>query len=125
MSMSVDRLLAVMFPVASLTWRSAKKATCVCALVWLLAFAGTLYAYLFSILSCLYFFLPLVVTLVNYSTIIYVLTTKNNHLKTSSDKRSRAVIMAVSVLMEFVVCFAPTNGILFTTVVRLATRRQQ
>ncbi|KAL1276771.1 hypothetical protein QQF64_036394 [Cirrhinus molitorella] len=101
MSMSVDRLLAVMFPVASLTWRSAKKATCVCALVWLLAFA------------------------VNYSTIIYVLTTKNNHLKTSSDKRSRAVIMAVSVLMEFVVCFAPTNGILFTTVVRLATRRQQ
>ncbi|KAL1259977.1 hypothetical protein QQF64_007804 [Cirrhinus molitorella] len=119
---------------------SAKKATCVCALVWLLAFAGTvpllfitqtfkikdvgitchdvlyhtqLYAYLFSILSCLYFFLPLVVTLVSYSTIIHVLTTKNDNLETSYlKKRRRAVIMAVSVLMEFVVCFAPTNGIL-------------
>ncbi|XP_050948645.1 proteinase-activated receptor 1-like [Labeo rohita] len=149
MSMSVDRLLAVVFPVASLTWRSARKATCVCVLAWLLAFAGTvpllsiaqtfnikdvgvtchdilhhtqMYAYLFSILSCLYFFLPLVVTLVSYSTIIYVLTTKNDHLATSSsDKRRRAVIMAIAVLMEFVVCFAPTNGILLYHCVRLAT----
>ncbi|KAL1260053.1 hypothetical protein QQF64_026126 [Cirrhinus molitorella] len=138
-----------MFSLASLTWRSAKKATCVCALVWLLAFAGTvpllfitqtfkikdvgitchdvlyhtqLYAYLFSILSCLYFFLPLVVTLVSYSTIIHVLTTKNDNLETSYlKKRRRAVIMAVSVLMEFVVCFAPTNGILLYHCVRLAT----
>uniref|UniRef100_A0A673HI20 G-protein coupled receptors family 1 profile domain-containing protein n=1 Tax=Sinocyclocheilus rhinocerous TaxID=307959 RepID=A0A673HI20_9TELE len=88
MCMSVDRLLAVAFPVASLTWRSTRKATCVCVLVWLLAIAGTVplllvrqtvktenvgvtchdvlrknyttvmyYVYLFSILSCLYFFL--------------------------------------------------------------------
>ncbi|XP_073680145.1 proteinase-activated receptor 1-like [Garra rufa] len=149
MSMSVDRLLAVVFPIASLTWRSTRKATYICTLVWLLAFAGTvpllsiqqtfkikdvgvtchdvlhhtqLYAYLFSILSCLYFFLPLVVTLVSYSTIIYVLTTKNDHLKTTySDKRRRAVIMTVAVLMEFVMCFAPTNGILLYHCVRLAT----
>ncbi|KAL0163226.1 hypothetical protein M9458_042622 [Cirrhinus mrigala] len=150
MSMSVDKLLAVAFPITSLTWRSKRKATCVCVLVWLLALAGTvpllfitqtfnikdvgvtchdvlyqtqLYAYLFSILSCLYFFLPLVVTLVSYSTMIHVLTTKNNHLKTSSsDKRRRAVIMTVAVLMEFVMCFAPTNGILLYHCVRLATR---
>ncbi|XP_073680143.1 proteinase-activated receptor 1-like [Garra rufa] len=149
MSMSVDRLLAVVFPIASLTWRSTRKATYICALVWLLAFAGTvpllsiqqtfkikdvgitchdilhhtqLYAYLFSILSCLYFFLPLVVTLVSYSAIIYVLTTKNDHLKTTySDKRRRAVIMTVAVLVEFVMCFAPTNGILLYHCVRLAT----
>ncbi|KAL1279450.1 hypothetical protein QQF64_026123 [Cirrhinus molitorella] len=77
-----------------------------------------LYAYLFFILSCLYFFLPLVVTLVSYSVIIYVLTTKNDHLKTTySDKRRRAVIMTVAVLMEFVVCFAPTNVILFVPLV--------
>ncbi|KAK2872384.1 hypothetical protein Q8A67_022281 [Cirrhinus molitorella] len=149
MSMSVDRLLGVAFPITSLTWRSTKKATLICTLVWLLAFAGTvpllsiqqtfniedvgvtchdvlhhiqLYAYLFFILSCLYFFLPLVVTLVSYSVIIYVLTTKNDHLKTTySDKRRRAVIMTVAVLMEFVVCFAPTNGILLYHCVRLAT----
>ncbi|KAL0163224.1 hypothetical protein M9458_042620, partial [Cirrhinus mrigala] len=149
MSMSVDKLLAVAFPIASLTWRSTRKATCICALVWLLAVAGTapllfikqtfnikdvgvtchdvlydkrLYVYLFSILSCLYFFLPLVVTLVSYSTMIYALTLKNDNLKTSSsNKRRRAVIMTVAVLMEFVMCFAPTNGILLYHCVRLAT----
>ncbi|CAM4665643.1 unnamed protein product [Leuciscus chuanchicus] len=150
MCMSVDRLLAVALPIASLTWRSARNATCVCVLVWLLALAGTVpllsmtqtveirdvgvtchdvlyqtqnYVYLFSILSCLYFFLPLVVTLVSYFTIIYVLSVKSESLATSSSSghRRRAVIMAITVLMEFVVCFAPTNGILLYHCVRLAT----
>ncbi|XP_048021440.1 proteinase-activated receptor 1-like [Megalobrama amblycephala] len=152
MCMSVDRLLAVALPVTSLTWRSARKATCGCVLVWLLALAGTVpllsmrqtanikdvgvtchdvlhhndptvlnYVYLFSILSCLYFFLPLVVTLVSYFTIIYVLSVKSNRLATSSsDNRRRAVIMAIAVLIEFVVCFAPTNGILLYHCVHLA-----
>uniref|UniRef100_A0A673HGZ0 Proteinase-activated receptor 1 n=1 Tax=Sinocyclocheilus rhinocerous TaxID=307959 RepID=A0A673HGZ0_9TELE len=150
MCMSVDRLLAVAFPIASLTWRSTRKATYICMLVWLLAIAGTvsllfitqtstienvgvtchdvlyhtqLYVNLFSILSCLYFFLPLGVTLVSYSTIIYVLRVKSIRLATSStDKRRRAVIMAIAVLMEFVMCFAPTNGILLYHCVHLATR---
>ncbi|XP_026051106.1 proteinase-activated receptor 1-like [Carassius auratus] len=156
MCMSVDRLLAVVYPVASLTWRSTRKATCVCVLVWLLALAGTVplllvrqtfkindvgitchdvlrqndptvvfYVYLFSILSCLYFFLPLIVTFVSYSTLIYALSAKAGLLTTSSsssDNRRRAVIMAIAVLIEFVVCFAPTNGILLYHCVRLATR---
>uniref|UniRef100_A0A9J8AJY1 Proteinase-activated receptor 1 n=2 Tax=Cyprinus carpio TaxID=7962 RepID=A0A9J8AJY1_CYPCA len=152
MCMSVDRLLAVVFPIASLTWRSTRKATCVCVLVWLLALAGTVpllsitqtfkindvgitchdvlrgndptvvfYVYLFSILSCLYFFLPLVITFVSYSTLIYALSAKSDRLSTSSlDNRRRAVIMAVAVLFEFVVCFAPTNGILLYHYVNLA-----
>ncbi len=150
MCMSVDRLLAVVFPIASLTWRSARKATCVCTLVWLLALAGTVplllmrqtlntedvgvtchdvlyhtqvYVYLFSILSCLYFFLPLVVTSVSYSTIIYVLSVKSDHLTTSSSSsgsRRRAVIMTIAVLTEFLTCFAPTNVILLYHCVHLA-----
>ncbi|XP_050948647.1 proteinase-activated receptor 1-like [Labeo rohita] len=151
MCMSVDRLLAVVFPVPSLTWRSARKATFICTLVWLLALAGTVplllmsqtvnvknvgvtchdvlhqndpavlyYVYLFSILSCLYFFLPLVVTIVSYFAIIYAL--KSDRLATSSsNNRRRAVIMAIAVLIEFVVCFAPTNGILLYHCVHLAT----
>ncbi|XP_073791881.1 proteinase-activated receptor 1-like isoform X2 [Danio rerio] len=149
MCMSVDRLLAVVFPVASLTWRNARKASFICALVWLLALAGTvpllcitqtfrikdvgvtchnvlyntqLYAYLLSSLSCLYFFLPLVVVLVSYSRIIYVLNAKSDHLAaSSSSNKRRAVIMTVFVLIEFVVCFAPTNVILLHHCVRLAT----
>ncbi|XP_058613453.1 proteinase-activated receptor 1-like [Onychostoma macrolepis] len=151
MCMSVDRLLAVVFPIASLTWRSARKATLICTLAWLLALAGTVplllvrqtvktenvgitchdvllqndptvlyYVYLFSILSCLCFFLPLVVTFVSYSTLIYALSAKSDRLTSSSINRRRAVIMAVAVLIEFVVCFAPTNGILLYHCVHLA-----
>uniref|UniRef100_A0A8C2CRA7 Coagulation factor II thrombin receptor n=1 Tax=Cyprinus carpio TaxID=7962 RepID=A0A8C2CRA7_CYPCA len=137
MCMSVDRLLAVVFPIASLTWRSTRKATCVLPLLSIkqtfkikdvgitchdVLYHTQVYAYLFSILSCLYYFLPLVITLVSYSTIIYVLTTKNDHLTTSySDKRRRAVIMVIAMLMEFLMCFAPTNGILLYHCVHLAT----
>ncbi|KAL0163229.1 hypothetical protein M9458_042625 [Cirrhinus mrigala] len=118
MCMSVDRLLAVAFPIASLTWRSARKATCVCVLIGLLAFAGIvpllsmrqtfktknvgvtcfdiiaepsieLYLLVFSIFLCILFFLPLVVILVSYSIIIYVLCAKLDHSTTSSSSDSR------------------------------------
>ncbi|KAK9955064.1 hypothetical protein ABG768_014970 [Culter alburnus] len=155
MCISVDRLLAVVFPVASLTWRSPRKATCVCVLVWLLALAGMVptllvkqtanvksvgvtcfdvlqrhdfslqfYLYFFTIIPCIYFFLPLVVILVSYSIIIYVLCVKPTHLTTSSSsphKERRAVIMATAVLIEFVMCFAPSNGILLYRCVHLNT----
>ncbi|KAF4098841.1 hypothetical protein G5714_020871 [Onychostoma macrolepis] len=158
MCMSVDRLLAVVFPITSLTWRSTRKATLICTLAWLLALTGTvplfsmkqtfkikdvgvtchdalihadptdqqyMYQYQFSILSCVYYFVPLIITLVSYSTIIYVLHVKSNLLATtsssSSANRRRAVIMAIAVLTEFVVCFAPTNGILLYHCFLLAT----
>ncbi|XP_048050666.1 proteinase-activated receptor 1-like isoform X3 [Megalobrama amblycephala] len=152
MCISVDRLLAVALPITSLTWRSTRKAMCVCVLVWLLALAGTVplllmrqtdnikdvgitchdalrhydptmlyYVHLFSILSCLYYFLPLVVTLVSYFTIIYVLSAKSELSSSPSGVRRKAVIMATAVLIEFVVCFAPTNGILLYHCVHLAT----
>ncbi|XP_059398554.1 proteinase-activated receptor 1-like isoform X1 [Carassius carassius] len=155
MCMSVDRLLAVVFPITSLTWRSTRKATYICVLVWLLAIVGTVplllvrqtvkienvgitchdvlsqnyptvmyYVYLFFILSCLYFFVPLIITLVSYSTIIYALRVKSDLLATSpssSGSRRRAVIMAIAVLTEFVLCFAPTNGFLWYHCYLLAT----
>ncbi|XP_065100343.1 proteinase-activated receptor 1-like isoform X2 [Paramisgurnus dabryanus] len=151
MCISVDRLLAVVFPIVSLTWRTTRNSAYVCVLVWLLSIAGTvpilsitqtfnikdlgvtchdvlyhikLYYYLFSILSCLYFFLPLVITLACYFTIIYKLSAKTRHLATSSstsDIRRRAVIMAIAVLTEFVVCFAASNAILLYHCVRLGT----
>ncbi|XP_050948648.1 proteinase-activated receptor 1-like [Labeo rohita] len=153
MCMSVDRLLAVVFPVAFLTWRTTRKATFICTLVWLLALAGTvpllsmrqtfrfqnlgvtcfdlfdentsetLYLSVFLILPCIFYFLPLVVILVSYSTIIYVLCAKRDHSVTSSsssDNRRRAAIMVTAVLTEFVVCFAPSNGILLYHCVHLA-----
>ncbi|KAL1251112.1 hypothetical protein QQF64_018908 [Cirrhinus molitorella] len=65
MSMSVDRLQLWCLPVPSSdTGRSARKATCdVGVTCHDVLYHTQLYSYLFSILSCLYFFLPLVVTL--------------------------------------------------------------
>ncbi|XP_073727584.1 proteinase-activated receptor 1-like [Misgurnus anguillicaudatus] len=151
MCISVDRLVAVVFPITSLTWRTTRSSAYICVLVWLLSIAGTvpilsitqtfnikdlgitchdvlyhikLYYYLFSILSCLYFFLPLVITLACYFTIIYELSAQTRRLATSSstsDNKKRAVIMAISVLIEFVVCFAASNAILLYHCVRLGT----
>uniref|UniRef100_A0A8C2PVQ2 G-protein coupled receptors family 1 profile domain-containing protein n=1 Tax=Cyprinus carpio TaxID=7962 RepID=A0A8C2PVQ2_CYPCA len=100
MCMSVDRLLAVVFPIASLTWRKARKNVCVtCHEV---LYHTQLCMNLFSILSCF--------TLVSYSTIIYVLCVKSDCLATSyTNKRSRAVIMAIAVLMEFVMSTRGSN----------------
>ncbi len=139
MCMSVDRLLGVAFPIASLTWRSARKTTCVCVVVWLLTLAGMvplltmkqttkfqggiscfdiladpsgrLYVFVFIVFLFIYFVLPLVVILVSYSIIIYVLCAKRDH-SSSSGNRRRAAIMAIAVLTEFLVCFAPSNGLL-------------
>ncbi|XP_055036752.2 proteinase-activated receptor 1-like [Misgurnus anguillicaudatus] len=154
MCMSVDRLLAVVFPVTSLTWRTTRNSAYVCALVWMLALTGTVplitqtlnikdlgitchdalryddpadqtYMNLFSILSCLYFFLPLFITLVCYSSIIYALSVKSGRLATSSssssNQRRRAVIMTIATMIEFVVCFAATNAILLYHCVVLGT----
>ncbi|XP_026057585.1 proteinase-activated receptor 1-like [Carassius auratus] len=140
MCMSVDRLLVVVFPIASLTWRSARKATCVCVVIWLLTLVGIvpllvlnqtttyqnritcfdifadssvrLYFYVFLVLLCISFVLPLVVILVSYSIIIYVLCSKHDHSSSSSDNRKRSAIMASAVVTEFVVCFAPSNVLL-------------
>uniref|UniRef100_A0A8C2IY55 Coagulation factor II thrombin receptor n=1 Tax=Cyprinus carpio TaxID=7962 RepID=A0A8C2IY55_CYPCA len=126
MCMSVDRLLAVVFPIASLTWRmplllvrqtvKTENVGVTCHNVLRKIYTTVMYyVYLFSILSCLYFFLPLVITFVSYVSIIYALNVKSDRLATSSsssDSRRRAVIIAVAVLTEFVLCFAPTNGIL-------------
>ncbi|XP_073727581.1 proteinase-activated receptor 1 [Misgurnus anguillicaudatus] len=154
MCMSVDRLVAVVFPIASLTWRNSRNSAYICALVWLMAIAGTVpilsitqtfkienlgitcheallhedhaeqtYMYLFSILSCVYFFLPLVITLACYSRIIYVLRVKCGQLasSSSSDKLRRAVIMTIATMIEFVVCFTPANAILLYHCVVLVT----
>nr|XP_055036752.1 proteinase-activated receptor 1-like [Misgurnus anguillicaudatus] len=156
MCMSVDRLLAVVFPIVSLTWRTTRNSAYICALVWMLALIGTVplllitqtlnikdlgmtchdalryddpadqtYMNLFSILSCLYFFLPLVITLVCYSSIIYALSVKSGRLATSSssssNQRRRAIIMTIATMIEFVVCFAASNAILLYHCVVLIT----
>ncbi|XP_062273188.1 proteinase-activated receptor 1 [Scomber scombrus] len=145
---SIDRFLAVVYPMNSLTWRSPQTATAVCASMWLLALGGvspllisgqtihltdlgittchdvqdadkliTYYIYFFPIYSSVFFFIPLCFTVVCYARIIRALGAANVE---NRSRKTRAVVMAVIVLVVFVVCFTPTNIILMAHYVQLS-----
>ncbi|XP_074525646.1 proteinase-activated receptor 1 [Halichoeres trimaculatus] len=145
---SVDRFLAVVYPMNSLTWRSQQTASVVCAAMWILALGGVsplltsgqtmhlsdlnittchdvqdvkqlqaYYLYFFPIYSSIFFFIPLVFTVVCYARIIQALLAANVE---NRSKKTRAVVMAVVVLVVFVVCFTPTNIILMVHYVQLS-----
>ncbi|XP_036384692.1 proteinase-activated receptor 1-like [Megalops cyprinoides] len=142
MCISVDRFLAVVYPIDSLKWRNQQKALVVCSVTWLLAVAGVMpillseqvayirdldittchdvldinklqgyYLYFFPIFSCLFFFLPLIITTFCYVRIIKALR-NSKKFKVKNSKKTRAVFMAIVVLAVFITCFAPTNVIL-------------
>lgn len=108
MCISVDRFLAVVFPMYSLTWRSPGTAWAACIAMWLLALGGALpllisgqtnrladlgittchdvqdedslrdyYLYFFPVYSAVFFFVPLVGTVLCYARIIHVLAVTN------------------------------------------------
>ncbi|XP_022063889.2 proteinase-activated receptor 1-like [Acanthochromis polyacanthus] len=137
---SVDRLLAVVYPINSLAWRRPRNTIIACVAMWMLSFAGsvplvlsnqTVYlrelnittchdiqsfesiAWLkiyFATICCALFFLPLVITVVSYTQVIWSLSRVS--VPGSSRRRTRAVVMALTVLVLFVLCFMPTNCLL-------------
>lgn len=148
MCISIDRFLAVVYPLNSLTWRSPQTASAVCVAVWLLAIGGVspllisgqtiylsdldittchdvqdeetlqaYYLYFFPIYSSAFFFIPLIFTVACYVRIIQTLAEVNVE---NRSRKTRAVVMAVVVLVVFVVCFTPTNIILMVHYVQLS-----
>ncbi|XP_008417091.1 proteinase-activated receptor 1 [Poecilia reticulata] len=148
MCISVDRFLAVVYPMNSLTWRSPQTAAAICAAMWLLSLGGvcplltseqTLHLSDLGITTChdvqdvetlqsyyLYFF-PIYssvfffVPLV-FTTVCYVRVVQAlaaANLENRS-KKTRAIVMTVVVLLVFVVCFAPTNIILMIHYVQIS-----
>lgn len=148
MAISIDRFLAVVYPMNSLTWRSPQTASAVCAAMWLLALGGVsplllsgqtmylsnldittchdvqdvdklqvYYVYFFPIYASVFFFVPLVFTVVCYVRIIQVLAAANVE---NRFRKTRAIVMAVTVLVMFVVCFTPANVILMVHYAQLS-----
>ena len=140
---SVDRLLAVVYPLDSLPWRTPGNAIMACVTMWILSFAGTVplvlhdqtfplsqlnittchdvqfehkiiwyYKFYFIALSCAFFFLPLLITVVSYTRVIWALSRVPRGVLGRSGRRTRAVVMAGTVLVIFVLCFTPTNCLL-------------
>lgn len=140
---SVDRLLAVVYPIDSLAWRRPRNSTIACVAMWILSFAGSVplvltnqtfylnelnittchdiqpaheliwrYKIYFITLCCALFFLPLLITVVSYARVIWSLSMVPRGVPGSSRRRARAVVMALTVLVMFVLCFTPTNCLL-------------
>ncbi|CAB1438790.1 unnamed protein product [Pleuronectes platessa] len=140
---SVDRLLAVVYPLDSLPWRTPGNAIMACVAMWILSFAGTAplvlhdqtfhlsqlnittchdvqsvheiilyYKIFFIALCCAFFFLPLLITVVSYTRVIWALSRLPHGVLGRSRRTTRAVVMAGTVLVIFVLCFTPTHCLL-------------
>lgn len=140
---SVDRLLAVVYPIDSLAWRRPRNAVIVCVTMWILAFAGSVplvlskqtvhltdlgittchdvqhldelkgrYKIYFTTICCCLFILPLLITVVSYTRVIWSLRRVPYGVAGRSRRKARAVVMALTVLVMFVLCFTPTNILL-------------
>lgn len=136
---SVDRFLAVVYPIDSLAWRKTENTIKACVTMWVLSFAASvplvvsdqtahveglnittchdvqtveailwLKIYFVVICFCL-FVLPFLVTVGSYTKVIWTLSSVARGLQGRSRKKTRAVVMILTVLVIFVLCFMPTN----------------
>uniref|UniRef100_A0A3B4FAT4 Proteinase-activated receptor 1 n=1 Tax=Pundamilia nyererei TaxID=303518 RepID=A0A3B4FAT4_9CICH len=146
---SVDRLLAVVYPIDALSWRSSRTTVIACITMWVLSFAGSvplvssdqtfniselnittchdvhstdkitwLKTY-FLTLCCIFFFLPLLITVVSYAQIIWSLSRVQHDVPGTSHRRRRAMVMTLTVLVIFLLCFMPTNCLLLAHYLQL------
>ncbi|XP_040052236.2 LOW QUALITY PROTEIN: proteinase-activated receptor 1 [Gasterosteus aculeatus] len=147
---SVDRFLAVVYPIDSLTWRSPRAASAACAAMWLLALGGaspllvsgqTVHLSDLGITTChdvqdseklrahyLYFF-PIYSSVFFFVPLAFTGVCYARIIRAlaaaKAEKRfrkTRAAVMAAAVLAMFVACFAPTNVILMVHYVQLSHR---
>uniref|UniRef100_A0A3Q4I7F1 Proteinase-activated receptor 1 n=1 Tax=Neolamprologus brichardi TaxID=32507 RepID=A0A3Q4I7F1_NEOBR len=152
---SVDRLLAVVYPIDALAWRSSRTTVIACITMWVLSFAGSvplvssnqtfnisdlnittchdvhspnkitwLKTY-FLTLCCIFFILPLLITVVSYAQIIWSLSRVQHDVPGSSQRRRRAMVMTLTVLVIFLLCFMPTNCLLLAHYLQFNTEKRQ
>ncbi|XP_078253234.1 proteinase-activated receptor 1-like [Rhinoraja longicauda] len=147
MCISVDRFVAVVFPIRSSSWRSPRRALGVCLLAWLLALGGamplfvveqTVYVTNLNITTChdvlplstqqTYFtyYFPVLCALFFFiplvvTTVCYVgiISTLSSTNVANKCKKTSAIRLAVIVLLVLIVFFAPTNIILLIHYVHL------
>ncbi|XP_053303940.1 proteinase-activated receptor 1-like [Spea bombifrons] len=141
-SISVDRFLAVVFPMHSLSWRTVGRSWMVCILIWTTSIVGTVplliteqtkyisglgittchdvldlkdqqtFYVYYFSVYCLLFFFLPLIT----TTISYIGIIRRLSLSNIENtcKKTRALFLAVVVLCVFVICFGPTNAIFLT-----------
>ncbi|KAM4051041.1 proteinase-activated receptor 1-like isoform 2-T2 [Anomaloglossus baeobatrachus] len=137
--MSVDRYLAVVFPIHARSWRTKRRAWLVCVFIWLVSIASTvpllltkqtLYIQPLDITTChdvlelkdqqnfyMYYFTAFssifffIPLFVTIFCYIEIIRTlsQSTHEIGNSKKRTRAIFLTITVLLVFIICFGPTN----------------
>uniref|UniRef100_A0A8C5Q7X6 Proteinase-activated receptor 1 n=1 Tax=Leptobrachium leishanense TaxID=445787 RepID=A0A8C5Q7X6_9ANUR len=138
-SISVDRFLAVVYPMHSLTWRTLGRSYLVCSLIWIISIASTVplliteqtqYIARLDITTChdvlylkdqrtfyVYYFSTFCFLFFFFPLIItsisYVGIIRRLNLSNieNSCKKTRALFLAIVVFCVFLICFGPTNTI--------------
>nr|XP_016846257.1 PREDICTED: proteinase-activated receptor 1-like [Anolis carolinensis] len=141
-AISIDRFLAVVYPMQSLSWRTPRRASLACGVIWIVSISGVIplmmiaqteeiaqlnittcldmidaykvlqFRYYAFLLSTLFFFIPLFISIVCYVCIIKKLYSPD--VAASPSKKRRAILLSAAVLCSFVICFGPMN-ILFVS----------
>lgn len=138
-SISVDRFLAVVYPMHSLSWRTTTRAWLVCSFIWIVSIASVVPLFLseqtkhitsLDITTChdvldlkdlksfyLYYFSTFILVffffplvITTISYVIIIRSLSSSGLENSC-KKTRALVLAIIVLCVFIVCFGPTNCI--------------
>lgn len=138
-SISVDRFLAVVYPMHSLSWRTTTRAWLVCSFIWIISIASVVPLFLseqtkhitsLDITTChdvldlkdlksfyLYYFSTFILVffffplvITTISYVIIIRSLSSSGLENSC-KKTRALVLAIIVLCVFIVCFGPTNCI--------------
>uniref|UniRef100_A0A8C6VGU8 G-protein coupled receptors family 1 profile domain-containing protein n=1 Tax=Naja naja TaxID=35670 RepID=A0A8C6VGU8_NAJNA len=127
---SIDRFLALVCPMKSLSWRTARRASVICFAIWLLAIMGTsplmvfdltlwipqinittcFEAYYLFTLSTFFFFIPLLISTACYICIIRRLFLSK--FMVQPGRKKRAIFLSGIVLCTFFLCFGPANILL-------------
>ncbi|XP_063795047.1 proteinase-activated receptor 1-like isoform X2 [Pseudophryne corroboree] len=136
-SIGVDRFLAVVYPMRSLSWRTTGRAWLACCFIWIVSIAGTVplitgrqtqriaplnVTTCYDVLSYedhlhyyIYYFTTFIFAFFFFPLIVTVvcyagtIRTLSASTPESRSKRSRALVLTVAVLFVFVFCFGPTN----------------
>ncbi|XP_075126110.1 proteinase-activated receptor 1-like [Leptodactylus fuscus] len=138
-SMSVDRYMAVVFPIRSRSWRTNNRAWLVCVFIWLVSIASavpllltkqTIYIASLDVTTChdvlelkdqqnfyMYYFTAMSSIFFFFPLVITIFCyieiirtlSKSTKDIRNSSKKTRAILLTAIVLTVFIICFGPTN----------------
>ncbi|XP_018430576.1 PREDICTED: proteinase-activated receptor 1-like [Nanorana parkeri] len=140
-SISVDRFLALVYPVRSLPWRTVRRSWLACCCIWTISVASTVPIIIMQqtqpipaarITTCydiqyaealhrfhVYYYFPFYLSLLYFlplivTTFCYIGIIRRLSAASikGAQKRTRAVLVSAVVLCVFVLCFGPSNVIL-------------